>query len=124
MRFRIDPILTPEGWKDYYEHFFQHLRAIGVRPSYITLGTYREKNPQLDTWCGKWGLPPMEWEPPDLVRDDSHWHLPAARRTEIYAAVTDMIRRRLPDSRVSLCKETHDIRRNLALCNARCNCLR
>ena len=62
-RWRIDPILYPPGWETMYDEFFAGAAALGLRPRYVTLGTYREKSHQLDTWREKWGLPPMEWEP-------------------------------------------------------------
>jgi len=48
-RFRIDPILYPAGWKAHYQEFFKEAAALGLSPQAVTLGTYREKNAQLDT---------------------------------------------------------------------------
>lgn len=124
VRARIDPILTPEGWQDLYAAFFAEIARMGINFRYFTLGTYREKNVALDFWREKWGLLPMEWEPTDLEQDGTHRHLPPSRRLEIYRAVRDLIRRELPQARVSLCKETHAVRKALMLCNADCNCLR
>lgn len=122
-RWRIDPILTPAGWEQMYEEFFAEAAGMGLQPRYITLGTYREKNPQLDKWREKWGLPAMEWEPTDMTHEGTHYHVPEAERAAIYSAVREICRRHLPDSRVSLCKETNAVRKQLGLCNADCNCL-
>jgi DNA repair photolyase len=125
VRVRIDPILTPPGWQDYYRDFVQQVHQAGIEFRYWTLGTYREKNAQLQAWAQRWGLQPMEWQPEEdeLVHDGTHWHLSIQRRVEIYQTVRELIREEFPEAKVSLCKETHSIRKALALCNADCNCL-
>jgi DNA repair photolyase len=125
VRVRVDPILTPDGWEEQYGEFVAQVRTWGIRFRYWTLGTYREKNAQLDAWRQRWGLLPMEWQPAEgeLLKDGTHRHLPEHRRVEIYRTVADMIRKEFPLARVSLCKETHEVRRALTLCNADCNCL-
>ncbi len=120
VRWRIDPILYPPGWERDYEDFFREAKALGLNPRYVTLGTYREKNAQLDLWREKWGLPAAEWEPDELVKVGTHYHVPADCRIKVYRTVAAISRKY---SRVSLCKETHDVRKALQLCNADCNCL-
>lgn len=122
-RWRLDPILTPPGWQAIYLDFFKVTSKEGHRPSRITLGTYREKNTQLSLWAEKWGIPPMDWDPPDLDKQGSHYHLPHERRKEIYAVIIPMIQNYFPETKVALCKETHTLRRELGICNAACNCL-
>jgi len=122
-RLRLDPILTPDGWHEMYAELFAEIRAVGLRPSRVTLGTYREKNAQLDTWRAKWGLPPMEWEPPELSKEGTHRHLPEPRRIEIYTAIKNMLAKTMPNTPVSLCKETHTVRKKTGMCGAECNCL-
>ncbi|HET9922056.1 MAG TPA: hypothetical protein VFQ30_19640 [Ktedonobacteraceae bacterium] len=125
VRVRVDPILTADSWEEHYAAFVADVKAMGINFRYWTLGTYREKNSQLDGWRERWGLLPMEWQPHDneLVKDGTHRHLPEERRIEIYTKVSSIIRREFPRARISLCKETHTVRRALALCNADCNCL-
>jgi DNA repair photolyase len=125
VRVRVDPILTIEHWEEHYADFVAEVKTAGIAFTYWTLGTYREKNAQLDGWRGRWQLPAMEWQPEDneLVKEGTHRHLPEARRIEIYAQVADLIKREFPQGRISLCKETHSVRRQLRLCNADCNCL-
>src|SRR2546421_6710229 len=125
VRVRVDPILTPHGWEEHYAAFVAEVKSMHINFHYWTLGTYREKNAQLDGWRERWGLLPMEWQPRDdeLVKDGTHRHLPEAHRIEIYTKVRDIIQREFPRGRVSLCKETHSVRRAVALCNADCNCL-
>lgn len=125
VRVRIDPILTPPGWHDYYRDFVRQVKQAGIEFRYWTLGTYREKNPQLQAWAERWGLQPMEWQPAEdeLIHDGTHWHMSAQQRVEIYQSMRDIIREQFPEAKVSLCKETHSIRKALPLCNADCNCL-
>ncbi len=125
VRVRIDPILTPVGWEDYYAAFVTDTKRLGIDFRYWTLGTYREKNTQLDTWRDLWGLPPMEWQlsNDEMEKDGTHRHLSVQRRAQIYRTVTDMIRDEFPGTLVSLCKETHMVRKLVSLCNADCNCL-
>jgi DNA repair photolyase len=126
VRVRLDPILTPPGWPKHYADFVAQVKSVGINFRYWTLGTYREKNPQLDAWRERWGLPAMEWQPEqkDLVKDGTHWHLTAEQRISIYQLVRDAIRKQFPQAKISLCKESHAVRRDLSLCNADCNCLR
>jgi DNA repair photolyase len=125
VRVRLDPILTPPKWPEYYADFVIQVRSYGVDFRYWTLGTYREKNAQLDDWRERWGLPPMEWQPQDseLIKDGTHLHLSKKRRIEVYTTIRDITRHQFPQARVSLCKETHSVRKAVALCNAACNCL-
>jgi DNA repair photolyase len=123
IRVRVDPILTPHGWEEAYATFFAEVKQMGISFTYWTLGTYREKNVQLDAWRERWGLPPMEWQPDEVMQDGTHRHLPEEQRITIYRTVSAAIRREFPHARVSLCKETHTVRKALALCNADCNCL-
>lgn len=126
VRVRVDPILTPPDWQDFYTAFVSEVKAAGIMFAYWTLGTYREKNPQLDAWRQRWGLPEMEWQPAEgeLVQDGTHRHISEAQRVVIYGTLRDLIRQQFPLAWVSLCKETHAVRRAVALCNADCNCLR
>jgi DNA repair photolyase len=125
VRVRIDPILTPPNWEDYYKDFVSLVKARGINFRYWTLGTYREKNTQLDGWRERWGLLPMEWQPQDddLIKDGTHRHLQENRRIEIYTKVRDIIQTEFTTASVSLCKETHAVRKAVSLCNAECNCL-
>jgi DNA repair photolyase len=125
VRIRVDPILTPDGWLDYYSDFVRETDRVGIKFRYWTLGTYREKNSQLQAWADRWGLQPMEWQPneDELMHDGTHWHLSVKRRLEIYRDVSKIIKNQFPNAKVSLCKETHTIRKSLNLCNADCNCL-
>lgn len=126
VRWRIDPILTPQGWEMDYLDFFEQAAAVGVSPRYITLGTYRQKNAQLDAWRAKWGLIAPEWEPVSLEGDGTHEHILRDDRIRIYSRVAEMIvatRWRHGAPRFELCKEPHEMRRAVGVEGVNCNCL-
>lgn len=125
VRWRLDPILTPPGWEQDYREFFREAASLGIRIRYLTLGTYREKNEQLDMWRSAWGLVTPEWEPEGLERDGTHRHLSAARRAEIYRTVMRLVDEApwVVDPRIELCKETHELRRAVQITGCNCNCL-
>lgn len=123
-RWRLDPILTPPGWQAAYEEFFAEAAGMGLRPHRITLGTYREKTAQLDTWREKWELPAMEWKPSDLTKQGTHYRPPEAERCRICGTVANLCQKYFADSKVGLCKETYTLRDRLGLSNDCCNCLR
>ena len=127
-RWRLDPILPADGWEENYREFLNEAVDAGCRPTYITLGTYREKNAQLGSWAKKWELPEMEWSPSDLSKEGTHWHIGESERVRIYQSVNKMIERAFSRTTdrpaVELCKETHEVRRQVGFsCTAKCNCL-
>ena len=125
IRVRVDPILTPLHWQEQYADFATLVKQLRINFRYWTLGTYREKNAQLDGWRERWGLLPMEWQPDEheMEMDGTHRHLSETRRVEIYSAVSQAIRHQFKNAKISLCKETHSVRKKMMLCNADCNCL-
>jgi len=126
VRWRLDPILTPAGWEDDYREFFSQAAQMGLAPRYITLGTYRQKNKQLDTWREKWGLPAPEWTPETLEGDGTHQHVLAAERVQIYSKVMAMLYAapwRHGSPRLELCKEPHTMRQAVGIQGVNCNCL-
>ncbi len=125
IRIRLDPILTPLGWQDCYHDFVKEVKTLGLNFRYWTLGTYRQKNSQLQAWAKRWGLPKMEWQPnyDELVKDGTHWHISPERRLEIYRSAREIILGQFPQASISLCKESHTIRKELSMCKANCNCL-
>lgn len=131
-RWRLDPILTPENlpmgnWKDDYIDFFNQAAWIGCKPRYITLGTYRQKNAQLDSWRAAWGLPAPGWQPSSVEGDGTHEHLLLAERMQIYEIIIGLIAEtKWPGGhrpRVELCKEPHTLRQALKIEGVSCNCL-
>lgn len=123
VRWRIDPILTPDGWEKHYDHFLKRARAQNHQPTRITLGTFRETTPQLDYWRRRWGLPEMGWRPETLQRDGTHWHCAEETRVNTYRAVEALCRRYMPSATMSLCKETRSVRTRTGLTCPACNCL-
>ena len=126
VRWRVDPILPVDGWQEVYRAFFATAASAGHQPTRITLGTYREMGPSLLTIAEKWGIPAMEWVPPKLRRDGSHYHLPAEDRIRIYSylrkAIEDAWSGRGPTPIVALCKESARVRAEVGLSHWHCNC--
>lgn len=127
VRWRIDPILQIENWNNLYHDFFSKAADKGHAPLTITLGTYREKNKQLDTWRRKWNLVENEFDQPLLVSTGTHRHLEDKNRIFIYQEVNKMIQESWDNKkiqpRISLCKETFTVRKGVNLLNDNCNCL-
>lgn len=127
-RIRLDPILTPDGWEEQYREFVNEMFELEIKPSFITLGTYREKNDQIDNFREKWGLLPAEIDDFDVSnkKEGTHFHIQG--RNEIYSTVETIIKKGYAGGSfkplISLCKETHDIRKDLGMTNMYCNCLR
>ncbi|MBM3335976.1 hypothetical protein FJY63_15060, partial [Candidatus Sumerlaeota bacterium] len=92
IRWRIDPIFTVVGWQDIYSAFFANAARAGHRPSRITLGAYRETHRNPHIFSRGWGLPPLEWKPPQLTKDGDHFHINTADRIRTYSFLADAIR--------------------------------
>jgi DNA repair photolyase len=126
VRWRVDPIMPVDGWEETYTKFFETATLKGHRPQRITLGTYREMARSLSTIAKKWGLPPVEWELPELLRDGSHYHLPPNKRVEIYHFIRDAIENAWHGTGhnpiIALCKESRTMRASMGLLHDRCNC--
>ncbi len=126
VRWRVDPILPIDNWADIYRDFILSAAKDGHRPTRITLGSYREMGRSLLTIAAKWGLPSMEWTPPELTKDGMHYHIPEGQRVEIYRLLSDIIKsawRRVGSIPVvALCKETRSVREALGISHSHCNC--
>lgn len=126
VRWRVDPILPVDGWERTYQEFFERAAGGGHAPTRITLGSYREMNPMLSTFAKKWGLPPMEWTPGGLVKDEMHWHLPEEERVAIYCKLKDLIENAWKDHGgipiVALCKGSRAVRDQTGIRHEDCNC--
>jgi DNA repair photolyase len=126
VRWRVDPILTPDDWEEAYRCFFEDAARNGARPGCITLGTWRETSPSLRTFADEWGLPPSEWRPAALVKEGMHYHVPAPERIRIYRMMERMVRAAWRgtghDPMLALCKEAQPVRRACGIIDAPCNC--
>jgi spore photoproduct lyase len=126
VRWRVDPILPIDGWRENYEQFFAQAAASHHRPTRITLGTYREMQRSLLTIAARWGLPAMEWQPPEMDKDGMHYHLPANERVNIYRVLSEAIRSAWKphgwSPMVALCKESGKVRAACGLDHRHCNC--
>jgi len=124
-RWRIDPIISVEGWQSVYREFFQKASSFG--PKRITFGIYCQMGTGLRIFSQKWGLRPMSWQPTGrLVKDmGSHIQLPRAERVELYSAIREMVEKAWPPSmrpELALCKEIGEVRSASGIPSRRCNC--
>lgn len=125
VRWRIDPVIPCEGWRDTYTTFFSAAARDGHKPTRITLGTYRETQRALRAFSRLWGLAAMEWTPSTLEHDGAHYHLPACQRVDIYGQILNAIHSAWPGGStpiVALCKEPRALRQELGLDHDMCNC--
>ena len=126
IRWRIDPILPVDNWRDLYREFFLNAAKENHLPTRITLGTYREMGRSLLSIANSWGLPPMGWLPKKLSKDGMHYHIPEAERIEIYSQLKGYIQSAWQQSGsvpiVALCKETKSVRNALGINHNHCNC--
>ena len=124
-RWRLDPIIPVEGWKDIYRGFLEE--ASKHRPRRITLGIYRQMGTGLKAFSKKWGLQPMAWKPPVELRKDGglHYQLPRSMKISIYQEIKTMICDVWPSCagpQLALCKETSEVRIASGLSGRHCNC--
>jgi hypothetical protein len=126
VRWRVDPIFPLKDWQDIYREFFTRVARDGHTPTRITLGTYREMKRGLLTWAKFWGLPSVEWKPPRLTKEGSHYHVPADERIRVYSFLKQVIHDAWGSTGkvpiVALCKETKGIRIETGLMHEHCNC--
>jgi DNA repair photolyase len=126
VRWRIDPILPVDNWADIYRKFFADAVIDGHQPTRITLGTYREMGRSLLTIARKWGLPPMEWTPSDLIKDGMHYHINEPQRIDIYRKlirfICDAWQQTVSKPIVALCKESITVRTAVGIVHNHCNC--
>jgi DNA repair photolyase len=126
IRVRLDPIFTVDNWYDQYAEFISDVKKYDIHFEYWTLGTYREKNSNLDGWRDRWNLPPVEFDFRDhgeLEQDGTHRHITVSKRIDIYSKISKLITKQFPTAMIGLCKETNLVRKSTGMCNAHCNCL-
>jgi len=125
-RWRVDPILLVDNWREIYKKFFEDVALQGLLPTRITLGIYREMGRGLLTMGQKWGLPPLEWQPPKMTKQGLHYHIPVQDRITVYGfikqAIEEAWRRTGHTPIVALCKETTAVREAVGITHSHCNC--
>jgi len=126
VRWRVDPIFMVENWRETYKEFLKKAAQCDHFPTRITLGMYREMGRGLLTMGKKWGLPPLEFKPPKMVKQGMHYHLPEEERITTYKFIKKSIEKAWePTGKspiVALCKETAAVREATGLTHRHCNC--
>jgi len=128
VRWRVDPILHPDGWEAMYEEFFADAARRGFRPARITLGMYRQNSANLLTLARKWGLPPPEWTPAldSIKKLGGHYREPEEIKIPVYRRAIELIRQAWRgtghEPTIGTCKECPNVRRAIGITHPHCNC--
>jgi len=124
-RWRVDPIIPVVHWQELYKEFFA--QASKLSPQVITFGIYRKMGPALKNFARKWGLQPMDWDPPSpMVKDGgTHLQIPQPERIAIYRQIRQMVHEAWPvysRPTIALCKEIRKVRQESGITSRHCNC--
>jgi len=126
IRFRIDPGMLHQEWRDAYADMIGRVMTT-VAPENITLGMLRLLPGHLRLAQAAYGSRAQKLHSSDLVKgaSDGKLRYPPEKRIEFYTFLAETIRSFDKDISIGLCRETSDIWRNLKqLCNPRqCNCV-
>ena len=126
-RFRIDPVIAVDGWKELYRSLIQKMKDLGLTPGVITLGTYRVIERSLPSLRMFGDTPPMDTKvlvPTGESKEQRRLRYPDAIRKEIYSYILGIIRDAFPGVPIGLCKETRWMRTALGYTDKdiACNC--
>ena len=124
VRFRLDPFLLFDGWQDAYGRTIDRIYEMGIRPSRITMGSFR----LLGNLGGiiKARFPDSDLTDQPLVNDGGkRKRYPHGIRQDFYLTAIAEIREHDEDVPVALCKETPEMHQAFGdLIDAtKCNCL-
>ncbi len=113
VRVRLSPIVPLIGWRDAYQGLIERI-AEAARPEMVTLWTLS----MIDVEDLHRIVPPDELDPQaleaaraaaDRMRGKKGAPLPPEVRGSIYREIAEMLRARLPATRVALCLETPEV---------------
>lgn len=124
VRFRLDPFLLFDGWEQAYCRTIQSIYEIGIRPSRITMGSFRLLG-NLGSII-KARFPESDLLKQPLVKGaGKRTRYPDEIREAFYLTAIDCIRKYDKDVPVALCKETvamHRLFKDVTDAS-KCNCL-
>jgi spore photoproduct lyase len=124
IRFRIDPLFWFDGWQDQYEHVIE-LIATKTSPALITLGTYRPSSGLINHIKSRFPKSNLIKLESKLVMDAGKKRFSDERRFALYNGIISMMRDKLGEVPIALCKEPKNIWNDvgLDLKNVTCNCI-
>ena len=123
VRFRLDPFLLFDGWQDAYAHTIDRIYELGIKPSCITLGSFRLLG-NLGSII-KVRFPESDLMDQPLQKEvGKRKRYPQKIREDFYLHAIAEIREHDPHVSIALCKETPEIHESFSglVDKDRCNC--
>jgi spore photoproduct lyase len=124
IRFRIDPLFWFDDWKEQYERVVESI-ATHTNPSLITLGTYRPSIGLINHIKSRFPKTNLKKLEDKLVMDAGKKRFSDQKRFELYNGLVAMIRDKIGEIPIALCKEPKRIWDDIGLDlkNVACNCI-
>jgi len=124
VRLRIDPIIFYSKWEKDYRELVDKIFQF-VRPARITLGEYRPSNGLSNHISARFPESPLLRIHNTLVREAGKLRYPKEQRVKMFKTLVEQIRENEPSIKISLCKESPQIWKNvdLDMRGLSCNCI-
>jgi spore photoproduct lyase len=123
IRFRIDPLFWFDGWREQYAKVVDEI-ATHTKPSLITLGAYRPSTGLVNHIKSRFPRSNLIRLEEKLVMDAGKRRFPDDKRIEMYRFLSKLIKEKLKQVPVALCKEPIKIWKasGISSVNMTCNC--
>lgn len=123
IRFRIDPLFWFDGWKEQYAKVVEEITA-HTKPSLITLGAYRPSLGLVNHIRSRFPGSNLIRLEEKLVMDAGKKRFPDDKRVKMYRYLSGLIKEKLENVPVALCKEPVKIWKAAGLNSVgmTCNC--
>jgi spore photoproduct lyase len=123
IRFRIDPLFWFDGWQEHYAKLVEEM-ARYTSPTLITMGTYRPSKGLVNHIRARFPRSNLIRLEEKLMLDAGKKRFPDNKRIEIYRYLAVLIKERMREVTLALCKEPHKIWRGAGLDSRAmtCNC--
>lgn len=124
IRFRIDPLFWFEGWSKQYDKVVDDI-ANHTKPSLITLGAYRPTPGLVNHIRSRFPRSNLIRLEEKLVMDAGKKRFPDNKRIEMYSYLSGLIKEKMSDVQVALCKEPKKIWKasGIKSIGMTCNCI-
>lgn len=123
IRLRIDPLFWFDGWEGQYAKLVDNIASY-VNPTLITLGAYRPTQGLVNHIKTRFPRSNLIMLEEKLVMDAGKKRFPDDKRAKMYRYLSGLIKEKMNDVRVALCKEPKRIWRASGIDNVEmtCNC--